>query len=256
MLAILWPSLGGAKDGLKIVRLATGEYPPYTSEHLPHFGVDAHLVSEAFALVGIKAVFEFLPWKRSFSNAKTGISDGTLPWAKRSGREIDFRYSNPVIEVDREYFYHLKSIPIAWDPKAKDYRQLRGRHFGAGVSANYGPAFQTAEAQGVILVTRTQTAMQNFKMLLRGRVDIVISKGRVGEFVLRNHFTTNEIDLLTRRPESAAAPSHDYLLISKRGPQPEYFLKSFNRGLERLRRSGRYEEIMENFENGAYAKLE
>lgn len=41
------------------VRLANGEYPPYCSEHLPHYGIWSHIVTEAFALKGLTVEYEF-----------------------------------------------------------------------------------------------------------------------------------------------------------------------------------------------------
>ena len=46
------------------VRLANGEWPPYTSLNLPNLGCDSQVVTEAFALEGIGVEYDFFPWAR------------------------------------------------------------------------------------------------------------------------------------------------------------------------------------------------
>ena len=45
---------------------------------------------EAYGLEGIDVECRVYPAARSFKHAQTGIIDGTIPWVKRAGREIDF----------------------------------------------------------------------------------------------------------------------------------------------------------------------
>ena len=53
----------------RTIRIATEEYPPYTSQNLNHFGIDAHIVSEAFKSQGIAVEYQFFPEARSFKLA-------------------------------------------------------------------------------------------------------------------------------------------------------------------------------------------
>ncbi|MBL6933475.1 MAG: transporter substrate-binding domain-containing protein [Rhodospirillales bacterium] len=244
-----------ADDDKNVFRLATGEYQPYTSEFLPHYGIDNRIISEAFGEEGIRVEFNFFPWTRALNTAKAGDVDGTLPWAKRKGREDFFHYSDPVIEVDREYFYYLKKSPFEWNPSVRNYEQLRGKTFAAIASANYGPKFQDAEANGTISVNRVQEEQQTLRMLLAGRIDIAIIKRRVAEFALNSFFSDQQVERIERRPESDDPPGYDYLLISKNAPNARYHLESFNRGLKSLRTSGRYDQLMLKFENGTFAEL-
>ncbi len=45
---------------------------------------------QAYDLEGIDVEYRVYPAARSFKLALTGILDGTIPWAKRARREIDF----------------------------------------------------------------------------------------------------------------------------------------------------------------------
>ncbi len=50
------------------VRIANGEYAPYFSEDLKHYGVGSRIVKAAFAEVGINVDYVFRPWERGYRN--------------------------------------------------------------------------------------------------------------------------------------------------------------------------------------------
>ena len=252
LLLVLASTAAFAGDDKKVVYIATEEYPPYTSERLKHFGIDDHIVSEAFRNEGIEVVYQFYPGARSFEFAKNGEVDGTIPWAKREDRDQFFHYSDPVIQVDREQFFYRKGLRFDWNPVHRDYSQINGKRFAAIISYNYGKNFQKAEADGVIHVERVNTLKQAFRMLLFDRVDMVISKGRVATYELQSNFAEEEITQLDSRPENVKPVSYDYLLFSKKRPNAQYFLEAFNRGLKKLYASGKYNQFLRAFETGGY----
>jgi polar amino acid transport system substrate-binding protein len=246
---LLQASGGQAQD---TIRIATEEYPPYTSEVLNHFGIDAHIVSEAFKTQGIAVEYSFFPGARSYKLARTGQYDATLPWAKRAGREADFYYSDPVINVDDEHLFFRKEMALDWNPQVPDYRILRGKRFGAIISYNYGELFQEAESSGVVSVSRVSELKQAFSMLLLKRVDVVISKERVARHILNTSFSKEEIAAFTSLPEQVRPASFDYLLVSKKSLHGVEFLRAINRGLKILRDNGKYEQFLADFERGVY----
>ena len=178
--------------------------------------------------------------------------DATLPWAKRAGREVDFFYSDPVIDVDNEHLFFRKENALVWDPQAPDYRNLRGQRFGAISSYNYGNLFQEAESDGVVSVSRVSELRQAFSMLLKNRIDVVISKERVARHVLNTFFSKDEIAAFDSLPEQVKPVSFDYLLISKKSLFGVDFLRAVNRGLKVLMDSGRYKQFLVDFDEGLY----
>jgi polar amino acid transport system substrate-binding protein len=243
-----------AEEAPKTISIASEEYPPYTSRKLKDHGIDAAIVSAAFRLVGIETRFDFFPGARSYIVARVGEMDATLPWARRKGREKDFYYSDPVIAVDMENFFFLKSAPIDWDPSSPDLTRLKGLTVAAITGHNYGEAFQNAEKSALFEVVRLSQLHQGFSMLLSGRVDAVISKKYVGASVLAERFSAEQRAKMTSYPVSRSEVKYDYLLISKQGRHGNYYLKAFNRGLEALHESGAYQRLMDDLARGAYAK--
>jgi len=243
-----------ADDELKpdVIQIATEEYAPFTSESLKHYGVINHIISEAFRLEGFEVKYHFLPAARSFKSAKDGILDGTTPWAHRPDREINFLYSDPILDVGGEYFFYKKGFKFDWDPATVDYSRFKGASIGAIISYDYGSKFQEAEKHGLIHVVRVSKLKQLFRMLLRDRIDLVISKVWVAKYDLQTNFAAEQIAQITSQPENNEPPSYDYVLFPKKKPGSQHLRDSLNKGLKKLRASGTYDAFLNAFEDGGY----
>ena len=86
-----------AAEKPSVFQLTSGEYQPYTSETLPHYGIDNRIVMAAFKSVRIEVKTEFYPWARA------------LKWAKRTNRNACF------IIVTRS-LKSIRNICIAFSP--------------------------------------------------------------------------------------------------------------------------------------------
>ena len=149
------------------LRLASGEWPPYISQHLAHQGTVSRIVTEAFALGGIQVQYGYFPWSRSYEFAKTGVWDGTLVWFDTPERRKLFYISDPVIDI-QYVFFHLKDYAFGW----RTMDDLSGIKIGATLEYHYGEDFKAAEKRGAIQVDRVASDLQNFQKLLRGRIQI------------------------------------------------------------------------------------
>lgn len=245
-------ALSTASNAEEVITIATEEYPPHTSQTLKHNGVNCHIVSEAFALEGIAIRYHFMPGKRAYHMAQTGKMDAALPWVKRPEREKYFFYPDPVIQGGKDGFYHLKTYDLEWNPSHPNYADLAGVSVGAVLGYNYGPKFQTAEKTGVINVQRIESIEKNFRKLLLGRIKVFISQDDVGNYILNRDFTRREINLIKHTLEDNIPTEHFHLLISKKSAKGQYYLQAFNRGLRRLKQSGRYDEMLKASLRGDY----
>ncbi|MDM8515059.1 hypothetical protein QUF76_02580 [Desulfobacterales bacterium HSG16] len=110
LLLIAFPILCHAED---VFRLASGEWIPFTSKHLKHYGVSNHIVKEAFILVGVKVEFGFFPWARSLMLTKRGKWDGTGFWSPNTEWQDTLYGSDPIGEI-KFVFFHRKDYPFDW----------------------------------------------------------------------------------------------------------------------------------------------
>ncbi|MDM8531100.1 transporter substrate-binding domain-containing protein [Anaerolineales bacterium HSG25] len=236
----------------EVIRIATEEYPPYTSENMKHYGIASHIVTEAFALEGITVEYEFFPGSRSYKLAEQGEMDGSLPWVYREEREKDFYFGEPVVAGGDDGFFHLKDFEFSWDMEHPDYNDLAGVQVGGIISYNYGELFQNAEESGVIEVNRIATIPQAFKMLLTGRIEVLMLEDKSGYYQLQSNFTSEEIESITHTREEESQIMYNYLLLSKKAEKGEYYLEKLNSGIKKLRDSGQYDEFIAALGRGDY----
>lgn len=98
----LFPGNSYAED---TIRIASGEWPPFYSENLEYYGLDSRIVTESFALEGIRVIYRFFPWKRSYEYSKAGEWDGTIGWPHSKEREKFHYYSkHPINEGEMGIF--------------------------------------------------------------------------------------------------------------------------------------------------------
>jgi polar amino acid transport system substrate-binding protein len=74
---ILFPFMCHAQSGTQL-RLATLEYPPYSSEHLSGGGSLVELTRRAFAVEGHEVQIDFRPWPRVRLALRNGTYQGAL----------------------------------------------------------------------------------------------------------------------------------------------------------------------------------
>ncbi|OUR98719.1 hypothetical protein A9Q84_04715 [Halobacteriovorax marinus] len=240
---------------LESVKLATEEYPPYTSNKISHNGYIAKIVTMAFAAVDYQVEYQFYPGARSFKLAKIGELVGTVPWSHRKEREEFFYYSRPVAVADTEVFFVLNDSNFSWDPSKQSYEDLKGISIGGVRSYNYGDRFQDAENSGLIKVSRVNDVRQNFRKLFNKRLDVVISHKQVAMHHLNNTFSKSHMYRIKSFPVKTEEQKFYYILFSKKNPKGEEMKNKFNEGLSIIKRNGLFDEILQDLKDGRFIEI-
>lgn len=227
------------------IRLTNGEWAPYLSQHLHAHGMASHIVQEAFALEGIEVLYGFFPWKRGYELAKQGRWHGSVVWVHTKERAKDFLYSDVVVK-DSEYLFHLKERPLIWHT----LEDLRDKKIGITLHTVY-PNLQKAQDDGILILERAGTYPQLFQRLLRDRIDAIPQVSQVGNYLMRTSLTFGERRRITRSPTPVES-RHYHLILSKAHPDTPRLLRRFNRGLARLKASGRYDRMWQDLNRGFY----
>lgn len=230
------------------VHITTQEWRPYISKQFKHYGVIPHIVTEAFILENIQTKYRFLPWGRGYEFAKEGKLNGTIPYYYSEERAKYFLYSDPIFE-GKQVFFHLKSYSFNWE-RIED---LKGVEIGATIGYHYGKAFERAEQEGIIKVQWIPNDETNFKKMLLGRIDVFPQDEDVGYEILRSLFSPEQAGLFTHHSH----PLHTkvmHLILSKQIKESPELLRMFNRGLKRLKESGKYEQYIADSRKGSYRK--
>lgn len=232
------------------IRLTNGEWPPFLSEHAPHYGFALHIVTEAFARVGVEVEYGFFPWKRAMKLAREGTWDGSAIWYDTEERRENFFYTDPVAPT-RMVFFHLKSYEFDWD----GFEDLEDVRVGGTSEYSYGTEFDAAEQAGVFRTRRTISDEVGLTNLLKGRVDVFPGELLVTYEQIRGTFSEEDAALFTHHPKHIGREPL-YLLLSRKVPGNEQMRDRFNEGLRMLKESSRYDQIIADGLGGRNADLE
>jgi polar amino acid transport system substrate-binding protein len=222
-------------DSLKIV---TGEWPPYVSHYEKGGGLTTILLKEAFAEQGIEIKYEFLPWTRGYSEAKSLVYDRTYPYAKTEEREADFFYSEETLIVAKSVFFHFKSTDFDW----KTLDDLRDYRVG-GTTDNHDSIF--LDDNGIELDWVNEEHL-NFTKLLYNRIDVYGGTFTVGYSWIYKNFEPEQTALFTNHPKPYKT-GENFFLVSKEHPDAEEIIKNFDAGMRKLKQSGKYDLILNSF---------
>ncbi len=228
------------------IRVATGEWKPYASKSLKHYGVCTHIITEAFALEGVKVEISFFPPPRAEAYAKIGKWDAVATFVSTPERKKVFYLSNVAYSSER-VFFHLKSYSFDWDT----IDDLKGIDIGATIGYKYSSMFENAEKDGKITVHRVPKNVQNFRMMLSGRIKIFPFTREAGYFLLREQFGSDQAVKITHHPKVLHKADYHvgFPKISKRSQR---LVELFNKGLKQLKKSGRYDQMFNDSRNGEY----
>ncbi|WP_231714632.1 substrate-binding periplasmic protein [Desulfonema ishimotonii] len=228
------------------IRLTTGEFPPFISESLKHYGPAPHIVTKAFASEGVSVRFRVFPWKRAYITAKRGEEYvGSGFWLEAERRKKDFWYSDPVYE-SRWAFFYLKSFRFDWNT----LEDLRGIRVGVTREFTYTKELYDAIDAGTISADWVSHEYLNIRKLLKGRIDIAIFNTEVGYYLLRKEAPQN-FDLLIHHPKPLVE-TNGHLIFTKKREDNRRLIKLFNKGLKKLKKSGEYDRIFEASRRGEY----
>lgn len=236
-----------------VITIASNENSsPGWSRYSKNYGYILHITTEAFAQMGIQVQMRlYSSWKRAFENAKSGVDDSTCCWFFVHERTKNFYYSDPVIE-ETQVFFHLKSFKFDWN----EVKDLKGIKIGGNTGFHYGDALMKAEKSGFIEIDRARTYDQNIRKLLNGRIQIYPAAVITVYDQLRNKYPKDVIDRFTYHKKPIFTRKL-HLIFSKKmeKKRAEKLIQLFNKGLKRLKSTGRYMEIFNDAQMGKYKKM-
>lgn len=158
------------------VRLATLEYPPYSSERLPERGSIVELTTRAFAATGNSVQIDFLPWARALAELRKGNYDGILLlWPEEIVSE-KLIASRPLLYSELGFFIR-RDTPVAFT----ELSQLAGRKVGVARGYDYP---NNIIDSGIVSEEGTND-LSNLRKLAAGRFDLVLLEQQVGLHLLK-----------------------------------------------------------------------
>ncbi len=225
------------------IYLTSGEWPPLISQSLTENGVLSKIVKEAFKLQGISVSIDYYPWARSYRYLTTTEDftySGSLGYVWTEARDKEMYFSEPIYE-GIGVFFHLVEANFDW----KEYSHLKGLSIGTTIGYQYGPDFEKARREKLFDNTEVTSDLINFRKLLNNRIDLFPTNIDVGLYILKKNFSVAERKRITYHSK----PYHlspIYAIFPKSRSQSNRLLNKFNKGLEQLKTSGQFDQIIKS----------
>ncbi|MNF39065.1 Bacterial extracellular solute-binding protein, family 3 [compost metagenome] len=216
------------------LKLATGEFQPYVGESLPGQGLSSQIVQLAFETAGYQTLLVFMPWRRAAAQTGAGHYDGSYPWAMNDERKLRFLYSQPIYQGQIRFFARRSGsladtsqwydktlcIPDGWDTTQLQQPITHYR-------------FKLERPSGI----------ENCLLMVgNGRVDLTAINPMVGASLARKLQVEHKISPVGE----VIATDLNYLIVPRSLPNAGKLIEDFNKGLQRIRDNGRYEQILEH----------
>lgn len=222
--------------------LATGEWPPATSEKLPGYGFITQIVTAACQEAEMIPEYQFLPWKRAEMSVQAGNVLGTFPFMITEERQKECYFSDPLFYGVNCFVYYDKNPKT---PKPIPYEELDDLK-GYTIGLIRGTSMETELKSAGFKVEATSTLDQSIKKLSRGRIDFYLTEQMVFNDAIKRLYPA-DVNHYKRLAKPYGAKRPNGIMVSKKFPNAESFLKRFNQALQRIKKNGTYDRIVKPY---------
>ncbi|MCB5225289.1 transporter substrate-binding domain-containing protein [Alishewanella sp. 16-MA] len=215
---------------------ASSEYPPHYGTDLVKQGVVIEIVRRAFAKQQLNIDVAFMPFARAMHDTKQGLYSGVIAIWYTEARTEKWLYSEPI------YANHIVLFKRKADFRVKqNLDTLLAGNGTLGFVTGYlqQPLLQQSNLSKVSVASEEQL----FKMLAMQRVDFVPADLQSGLYFISRlpvELRQSAIDWL--EPALEIHPMH--LAFPKHHPNSEYLKQQFDLGLQALKDSGEFAELL------------
>ena len=222
MLFSLMP-ISPAAANQEIIRVTTGQWPPYLDKESPHGGFLAQIIREAFDSEDIRVEFSFFPWSRALALVKSKKYQASAVWSCTAERKREFLYSAPILPY-QYVFYHRQEMPFDWDALP----DLSGKTVGLTQDYSYGQTLSDAIDSGLVSSDVTTSDIANFRKLLLERIDLFPMDPVVGEAMIAHHLGPEAGARLEFHPRPLRSALY-HLPFSRDDPEAGRLKRTFDR---------------------------
>ena len=219
------------------VELTTMNWPPFYAESLEKGGFITVIVEEAFAESGYNSTIEFTGWQNALDNAKNGDKDAIVGGYYSEERAKEYYFSIPIYTV----LAGLIKKPDFLINNYSSFEELSQYSIAKLKGTVIGESFDNFPFSKLKEYPEVSDAV---KALDSGEVQLYADSLAVAkEAAKAEGIDGSQLQILLPPLEE----NDLYLLISKSAPNAEELRDAFNKGLISLQASGRYDEILTEF---------
>ena len=213
-------------------------YPPYMyeAENDSVAGLYAILLKEIIKDIEPGSKLVAVPWKRALLYGSSGM--GAIGGAYKNDKRSElYDFSMPI--------YTEKMVVFVNKDKQFEFNgldDLAGKMIGVNRGWSYGQKFDEARQGKLFEVNVRSDLSDNFEMLALGRIDCLVLDKLSGESYIQRLDLDDKIISLP----VPLSMNNSYLITAKQLKAKD-FLTKFDASLEKMRKNGIYEALVQNF---------
>jgi len=220
--------------------LATGEWPPYTSESMENKGFITEIVTQVLQQMNYQAKIKFYPWRRCYEYVLRNKAWAAFPYSFTEERAKEVLFSDDVAFSTTKFFYYSKSAqkPSFTYEKIEDLRQYK---LGGVIGYYYEEQFNNAKLN-VDYVSKESIALEK---LFFGRIQLLPLNVMVGWELIKKTFPDQlkNFGMLDKPLDKKSLK----LIVNKDNKGFIKLLNLFNRTLDQFKKSDEYQLIIQKY---------
>ncbi len=223
--------------GAETLKLATGEWAPYTSEEMEGHGFITEIITQVFQEMGMEADYQFAPWQRCYSLVLRGKVWAAFPYSYTEERAKEVFFSDTIGESTTKFFYYKTDHGAQYET----LEDLKPYKIGGVKGYFYEEEFEEAGLD----VSYTSNETSSLKKLRAGRIDFMPLNELVGRALVKEEFPGIAHEFGALPPPHSVAELK--LIVSKEYPNSKALLEQFNDALKKVKTTDAYRKILTKY---------
>lgn len=218
---------------VKVIELATLEWPPYTGSKIINNGFISDLVTRIYKISGYDVQIHIRPWARALRETEFGVHDVAFPSYYSDQRNQNFILVPLNIHSNIGFMKINQAIPNTYNT-LQDLKNYR-----IGIVHGYvnRPDFDDA---GFLTKLKFYSDLETLQRLIKGDPDIIVIDKRVAGYLCRQIAPDQKFTFLSPLLDSKML----YLAFSKKVPDLDKKIMAFEYGYEEIKKTGQFKNLM------------
>lgn len=220
-----------------ITLLAEDDWYPYTGKLASGQveGISVDLLRAAFEAVGVDVEFDVIPYDRAMAKVREGKGLAAFNTPREPGIEKFYAWpAQPLFQAKSLYF-----AKTTFDRQISKVQDLDGLKVALVQGYGYGDEIDNDTRIDKILSSSDKVGIRK---TLADRADVVVVYDMVAKDLLKKMKVTDQLKVV-----GEASVTDIYLAFSRTFPDSERIRTLFDQGFAEIRKNGRYEEIMQEW---------
>ncbi|WDE14225.1 substrate-binding periplasmic protein [Thalassomonas haliotis] len=200
-------------------------------------GGGVNFIKELYRRLGFDVDISLYPFKRVLSHLETGNVDSSWLMTKNASRQQYALFSEAFLS---EPFYIYSAARTGAAFEWHHWQDLKNHSLGLSSGFYYGQAFHYAAKTYDFKTHEVKTDFQLIKMLLGGRLDLIILNQTVAQAMLRDF---PEFHGRLHQASKAVIDTRYYILLSKKSPH-KALLPKINDTIKAMKEDGSIQRLL------------